>query len=65
MSIEQTKWFAMDVDHAVAMAKEGMYLIGWNEEATEYRKRYETMRGVAAAKKVFAKANQRLKKKAY
>lgn len=65
MTIEQTKWFKEDVAHFVTLAKERMYLVGWDEEKANYLTRYINLRGADVTLKVCAKANQKLHRKVW
>lgn len=63
MTIEQTKWFKSDVNFITSLTRNRMYLVGWKEEKENYKSRYIKLRGENDAHKVFAKVNQKLKKK--
>lgn len=65
MTIEQTKWFKMEVDHLVKFGKENRYMVGREQMAKELVLRTAHYRGADVTNKLIAKANQRLHFKFY
>lgn len=65
MTVEQTKWFRIEVENYVRIGKEYRFIIGREQIAKDMVMRTAQYRGVEATNKVMAKANQKLRFKFY
>jgi len=65
MTVEQTTWFRMEVDHMVKMAENWRFTSKMEALARDHMASLTRERGQHAAKKAAAKANQRLHAKVY